>query len=159
MAPASEVTPANPGSRKVRDIEGGGSVGVCEGKELSPGLVGSTISHNRESAFVVSGNLWSNWNLAAENLCLRMLGCGFSAVQGEICVWPGVTASGACPRKRAFSVSLASATGKFCPEEDNFQFFFFLVLSMPVLHPCRECLESPCGSTGDTALCWVADAV
>lgn len=46
MTPACEVTPAKPGSRKVRDIEGGGCVGVCEGKELSPRLVVSTVSHN-----------------------------------------------------------------------------------------------------------------
>lgn len=67
---------------------------------------------------------------------LENAGCGFPAMQGEICVCPGVTASDACPRKGAFSVSLTSATENCVMRRTIFHPFFPFVLSMPVLHPC-----------------------
>lgn len=51
MTPASEVTPAQPVSRNLREIEGRG----CETKELSPRLVIGSFPQPR-SAFVVSIN-------------------------------------------------------------------------------------------------------
>lgn len=48
MTPASEVTPAKPVSRNLKEIEGGGCAGLCEAKELSPRLVVGTVSHTQD---------------------------------------------------------------------------------------------------------------
>lgn len=161
MTPASEVTPAKPVSRNPREIEVGGCVGVCEAKELSPRLVVGTISYNQESALIVSSN-FCNWNLAAQNLFLRMLGCGFTAMQGEISVWPVWQPQVLAPEKEHL-LRPSLLPQKILSWEGQFSTIYFPCSVYGCAASLQEmCLESPVGALGTqpwVGTCWVTDTV